>query len=110
MKLLFDENLPPALVGATREDFPGSLHVHSCGLGAVDDAAVWDYAKAHGCTIVTKDSDYEERSVLLGAPPKVIWLRTGNCTTEHLVSLLALHSPVIRAFAKNENETVLEIS
>ncbi len=110
MKLLFDENLPPALVGATRASFPGALHVHSCGLGAVDDATVWDYAKTNDCTIVTKDSDYEERSILLGAPPKVIWLRTGNCTTDYLVSLLTFHAPAIRAFAKNENETVLEIS
>jgi predicted nuclease of predicted toxin-antitoxin system len=110
MKLLFDENLPPALVSAMQVSFPGSLHLHGCGLGAVDDAKVWDYAKAHGFTIVTKDSDYEERSVLFGAPPKVIWLRTGNCTTEHLVSLLALHATAILAFTESETDSVLEIS
>lgn len=79
-------------------------------MGAGDDGKVWDYAKAGEYVIVTKDSDYEERSVLMGAPPKVIWLRTGNCTTAHLVSLLAMHAITIRAFGANDSAAVLEIS
>ncbi len=110
MKLLFDENLPPALVKASQATFPGSAHVHECGLGAVDDLRVWDYAKRAEFVIVTKDSDYEERSVMLGSPPKVIWLRTGNCTTAHLVSLLALHEATIHAFGGDDSAAVLEIS
>ena len=30
--------------------------------------------------IVTKDEDFHHLSVLRGAPPKVVWLRTGNFT------------------------------
>ena len=33
MKLLFDENLPPRLAEVLQDQFPGSAHVHSCGLG-----------------------------------------------------------------------------
>jgi predicted nuclease of predicted toxin-antitoxin system len=109
MKLLFDENLPPALVEALAVSFPGSRHVDRCGLGATDDAAIWDYAKANGFWIVTKDSDFEERSVLLGAPPKVIWLRTGNCTTARLVALLAHHAEAVRRLAESK-DNVLEIT
>ena len=110
MKLLFDENLPPSLVGAVQDQYPGSAHVHNCGLGASDDAMIWEYAKDRDFIIVTKDSDYEQRSILLGAPPKVLWLRTGNCTTRHLTSVLAAHAGQIEAFAGNRKEVILVIA
>jgi predicted nuclease of predicted toxin-antitoxin system len=79
VKLLLDENLSPCLAEALADVYPGSSHVHQCGLGSADDAAIWEYAKDHDYVIVSKDSDFEERSILLGCPPKVIWLRTSNC-------------------------------
>ena len=88
MKLLFEENLPPHLAGVLQEQFPGSAHVHSCRLGSADDEAIWEYAKREGFTIVSKDSDFQERSVLRGAPPKVIWLRIPNSTTTEIAALL----------------------
>jgi hypothetical protein len=45
VKLLFDENLSPRLVGALAEVYPGSAHVHHCGLGSADDSAIWQYAR-----------------------------------------------------------------
>ena len=109
MKLLFAENLPPSLVGAVQDRYPGSAHVHDCGLGASDDAIIWEYARINAFIIVTKDSDYEQRSVLLGAPPKVIWVRTGNCTTSHLTSLLAAHAGQIEAFAGETTDAILVV-
>ena len=61
MKLLFDENLSPQLIDLLSDLYPGSAHVHQCGLGGRDDAAIWEYAKSNGFTIVSKDSDFEER-------------------------------------------------
>lgn len=81
MKLLFDENLSPRLVLATSDIFPGSQHIEDCGLLAATDNEVWHYALTNGFSIVTKDSDFAEMSRLLSSPPKVIWLRIGNCTT-----------------------------
>ena len=63
MKLLLDENLSPRLVGSLSDLYPESQHVHSLELGGADDSALWDYAKAHGFAIVSKDSDFAERSV-----------------------------------------------
>ena len=70
MKLLLDENLPPRLADVLQSEFSGSIHVHSCGLGSADDEAIWEYARREGFTIVSKDSDFQERSVLCGSPPK----------------------------------------
>ena len=95
MKLLLDENLSPSLARSVSDLYPGSTHVHECGLGSTDDSVIWDYAKTHGFTIVSKDSDLHDRSLLYGTPPKLIWLRTGNCTTTRLERLLRRYSAEI---------------
>ena len=84
MKLLFDENLSPRLVERLADVYPESQHVSGVELGAALDSAVWEYAKAHGFAIVSKDSDFAERSVLESGPPKVIWIRLGNCSTSEI--------------------------
>ncbi len=107
MKLLLDENLSPRLVNMLWDLFPGSVHVHEVGLGGDDGQAVWSYAKAHGFSIVSKDSDFMERSVLEGYPPKVIWVRLGNCSTSDVERLLRSSSEVIRGFVEAGEETCL---
>ncbi|MGO9336147.1 MAG: DUF5615 family PIN-like protein [Terracidiphilus sp.] len=79
MKLLLDENLSPRLVASVGDLYPNSTHVEDCGLLAAPDEQVWRFALENGFAIVTKGSDFSERSVLDGCPPKVIWLRIGNC-------------------------------
>ena len=59
MKLLLDENLS-RLVESLSEAYPGSVHVHGIGPGAADDSEVWEYAKAQGFAIVSKDADFAE--------------------------------------------------
>jgi predicted nuclease of predicted toxin-antitoxin system len=107
VKLLFDENLSPRLIGALAEVYPGSAHVHQCGLGSTDDAAIWQYAKDNGFTIVSKDSDFQERSVLQGYPPKVIWLRATNCTSTEIERLLRAAAAIIARFIQEEEESCL---
>lgn len=89
--------------------YPGSAHVHEYGCDAADDAAIWAYARDHGFTIVTKDSDYEQLSVMKGAPPKVIWLRTGNCTTEALSELFRRREADISSFLTSDTDAILEV-
>jgi predicted nuclease of predicted toxin-antitoxin system len=105
VKLLFDENLSFRLVVLLQDLFPSSQHVRECGLRAATDAEIWEYAKANGLMIVTKDSDFQERSVLLGAPPKIVWLRTRNCTTAEIASFLRAASTLLSRFSDSELET-----
>jgi predicted nuclease of predicted toxin-antitoxin system len=92
VKLLFDQNLSPFLASRLADVFPESAHVQDSGLDRADDAAVWEYARANGFIIVSKDSDFHERSVYLGAPPKVVWIRRGNCSTETIEQLMRGHA------------------
>lgn len=107
MKLLLDENLPPSLTASLSELYSRVEHVHSCDLGSATDNAVWDFAKAHGFTIVSKDSDFAERSFLYGSPPKVIWIRLGNCSTAEIERLLRTAVEAIQRFVEDDLETCL---
>ena len=82
MKLLFDQNLSPRLPRALSDLFPDSAHVREIGLRDASDAAIWVRAREHGFTIVSKDSDFQQQSLLFGQPPKFIWLRVGNCSAQ----------------------------
>lgn len=86
MNLLFDQNLSHRLVRSLAEIFPHSSHVRDIGLGRTDDEAVWQYAAAEGFAIVSKDSDFHQLSFLRGHPPKVVWIRRGNCSTDEIES------------------------
>ncbi len=88
MKLLFDHNLSPRLVRAFAHVFPDSQHVFPLGMDRGDDGVIWEYAKANGFTIVSKDADFIHRSFLHGFPPKVIYLELGNCPTRDNLGLI----------------------
>jgi predicted nuclease of predicted toxin-antitoxin system len=109
MKLLFDENLSPKLPRLINDLFPGSLHVRDCNLKGLPDNTVWEYARAHGFTLVSKDGDFYQRSLLSGGPPKLVWLRLGNCTRQQLLDLLVKHQKDIRSL-ESAAETVLLLS
>ncbi len=109
MRLLFDEQLSEALVQRVADEFPGALHVRVLGRGGALDLDVWEMAREHGCVLVTKDEDFHRLSLLRGAPPKVVWLRIGNCATEDISRLLSMHADDIRQFEAQASATVLEL-
>ncbi len=107
MKLLFDQNLSPRLTGLLADIYAGSIHVREVGLREADDLAIWEYAKHHGYVIVSKDSDFQQRSLLHGAPPKFIWLRVGNCTVGRIEDLLRMYSALIHTFDLDDSKSHL---
>lgn len=110
MKLLFDENLSPRLSRLLATLFPGSAHVRECGLLGQVDEDVWKYARDNGFTIVSKDSDFQQRSLLYGHPPKLVWLRIGNCTRQQLIQFITTHEHDIQALNADPFESVLVLS
>ena len=110
MKLLFDENLSPQLVHRLADIFPDSLHVREVNLQSSNDPLVWDYAKKNDFMIVSKDSDMHDRSLLFGYPPKVIWVRSGNCSTAQVEKLLRRELPAIKKFHEDDYLSFMTIS
>ncbi len=109
MKLLFDQNLSPRLCDRLRDIWTDPVHVRAVGLAAAHDSDVWAYARQYGFTIVSKDSDFSGRSCLYGAPPKVIWLALGNCSTSEIERRLRGHRDEIETFATDPDATLLVI-
>lgn len=109
MKLLLDQNLSPHLIKRLSDLFPDSVHVQTISLDHASDEAVWNVAKDNGFIIVTKDADFSERSLILGSPPKIIWIRRGNCSTNEIEAILRQNFAEIEALNKSETIAVLAI-
>lgn len=60
--------------------------------------------------IVSKDSDFHQRSLLFGHPPKVIWVRLGNCATGDVEELLRRRSAEIQAFGDDYEAAFLALA
>src|SRR5678815_4504582 len=110
MKLLFDENLSHKLVQLLVDVFPASVHVRDVGLKSGDDSEVWKYAQDNSFIICSKDSDLHQRSFLLGFPPKVVWVRLGNCSTADVEELLRRHFTAIESFIADGYASFLTLS
>lgn len=109
MRLLFDENLAARITNDLADVFPDSAHVLSLGLGGASDRAIWERAAADGFTLVTKDEDFHRLSVLIGPPPKVIWIRLGNCSTADVARLLRFRADNVLAFAQESEAAFLTL-
>ena len=110
MKLLFDQNLSPRLSRSLADFYPDSVHVRDLGLREATDTAIWTHAQQHGFVIISKDSDFQQRSLLLGHPPRVIWLRVGNGPTRIIEDILRKQCPAIRTFERSAAESYLVLA
>jgi predicted nuclease of predicted toxin-antitoxin system len=109
MKLLFDQNISQRILKVLPEIFIGSSHIKMEGLLNSSDRYILEFAKKNGFIIVSQDSDFNELNSLLGFPPKIIWIRTGNIKTETLIKILTDNYLDILKFIEDENYGCYEI-
>ena len=107
MKLLFDQNLSWRLPEKLADLYPDSRHIREVGMKESQDVDIWDYAIAYGFVIVSKDLDFQQRSLLFGHPPKVVRLRVGNCTVQIIEDLLRKYSAIIHTFELDATKSYL---
>jgi predicted nuclease of predicted toxin-antitoxin system len=110
VKLLFDQNLSHRLLTALADIYPDCEHVRNVGLREAPDTEVWNYARDNDFLIVSKDSDFHQRSLLLGYPPKVIWIKLGNGSTQAVEQVLRNHLADVQQFQEDETATFLTLS
>ncbi len=110
MKLLFDQHLSRWLVDRLADVYPLSSHVGIIGIDHDPDEVVWNYARIHHYVVVTKDSDLADLGFVRGFPPKVVWLRLGNCSTDEVENAIRESRDVIDAFGRDSVASVLEIN
>jgi predicted nuclease of predicted toxin-antitoxin system len=109
VKLLFDHHLSPALVSRLQDLYPDSNHVYRLGLDQVPDTEIWEYARRKEFFIVTKDADFSDLGLIRGFPPKIIWIRRGNCKTSDIETILRNHYDDIRELNDSESLSILTL-
>ena len=109
MKLLFDNKISQKLLNQLNDLYPNSNHVALLSLDKASDKEVWQYAKDEDYCLVSKDSDFNEMLASKGFPPKVIWIRLGNCTSHQIVNLLKTHHQIIEGFFEDDEAGILEL-
>jgi predicted nuclease of predicted toxin-antitoxin system len=109
MKLLFDHNLSPRLVNNFADLYPNSQHLFLLEMDRDEDITIWEYARQQNYTIVTRDSDYNDLSLVRGFPPKVIWIRRGNCSTREIENMLRAATADIQEFFQNPGLGILTL-
>jgi predicted nuclease of predicted toxin-antitoxin system len=109
VRLLLDENLSEFILSSIADLYPQSLHVRLLDRGGASDEVVWRLAKEHGCILVTRDQDFLRLSMLLGPPPKVVWLDVGNCSNQDLIRLLRTRVADIEQFERHETAAFLTL-
>jgi len=109
VKLLLDQNLSLRLPDRLKRSYPDSEHVYRIGLGQVSDEGIWNYARDNGYTIVTRDADFSDIVVRKGFPPKVIWIRRGNCTTKEIERILQLNNEAILTLQEDATIGILTL-
>jgi predicted nuclease of predicted toxin-antitoxin system len=107
VRLVLDQNLSHRLAADLQSEFPGVCHVRDFGLDRSNDSATWTFAGANALTIVSKDDDFRQRSMVFGAPPKVIWLRIGNCPTRVAGQVLLAGKSKIEQFDRDRDAALL---
>jgi predicted nuclease of predicted toxin-antitoxin system len=110
MKILLDQNLSFKLCSKLRDIFPEIIHTTEVLLETATDEEVWLYAKLNSCLLISKDSDFIEKAVIKGHPPKIIWIKAGNCSTDKIELLLRKNQRLIEDFIADKENSVLTIS
>ena len=107
--LLFDQNISPRVIDRLADVYPNSAHVFMLGMGDVLDIEIWQYAHDHDYVIVTKDADFSEFGVVKGFPPKIIWIRRGNCSTSDIEIILRENYSAISALSEDTETGILTL-
>jgi predicted nuclease of predicted toxin-antitoxin system len=110
MKILVDQNISFRLLPRIRPAFPDAFHVRDLGLIDFNDFQIYSHARQNGFdAILTLDEDFYNIQLEHGVPPKVIWLRTGNCSTAILAAVVLRNAGVIQNFMLDVHHDCLEI-
>ncbi len=113
LEFWIDVNLPPAMATWLIEEFKvKATHFFELGFSFSNDAEIFKAAKQQKNVIVitTKDIDFIYLEESIGAPPKILYMNTGNISNSQLHLLISkIFNDVIKVFTQT-NQSILEIT
>jgi len=94
-RFLIDVNLPYRF-----SLWAGDDCVHMRDIGETwTDTWIWQYARERDMVIVSKDTDFSDRAMISGPPPRVVHLRLGNMRMRDFHALISRLWPSIVALS-----------
>jgi predicted nuclease of predicted toxin-antitoxin system len=110
MKLLIDQNISHRIIPVISELFSELTHVRNVGLKDKSDYEIFMFARQNNFNaVISLDEDFVHILQTFNSPPKIIWLKTGNCSTTQLAQLLIQKNEIILEFINSEEKDCLEI-
>ncbi|MFN0204152.1 MAG: DUF5615 family PIN-like protein [Bacteroidia bacterium] len=110
MKILIDQNISHRIIPKLEGLFDNLVHVRDVGLMDTDDYQIFMYARQNQFdAILTLDEDFQHHILIHQAPPKIIWLRVGNCGTNHIIETIVNNFTNIQYFVNDDNYEIIEI-
>jgi predicted nuclease of predicted toxin-antitoxin system len=88
VKFVVDANLPPRLCVWLKSRSHEAEHLLDLHLLTATDTQIWQHGRAGNLVIFTKDVDFYERALILGAPPQVVHVAVENCGNSRLFDVL----------------------
>jgi len=71
-------------------------------MSGTDDSQIWEFARENEFVVLTKYKDFCHCSVVIGTPPKIVWINRGNCRNKELTTLIETRIEEIKKFVKSE--------
>ncbi|MGN7887144.1 DUF5615 family PIN-like protein [Dyadobacter sp. 22481] len=110
MKVLIDQNISQRILPLMASQFDVLDHVRQIGLTDANDYDIFMFARANGYqAIITLDEDFVTLINQFSKPPKIIRIRTGNCSTNVLSDLLSDKIDIIREFIQSAHFDIYEV-
>ncbi|MBW7913270.1 MAG: DUF5615 family PIN-like protein [Taibaiella sp.] len=86
------------------------VSAYKSGITNLNDKEIFLKAKQQGNVIViSKDTDFPELISYYGAPPKLIYIRKGNCDNKELWAFIKQHIDEALKLLTEFNKTIIEL-
>jgi predicted nuclease of predicted toxin-antitoxin system len=110
MKVLIDQNISHRIVPEIAFLFAELSHVKDMVWMNWEDYRIFMSArKLQYVAIITLNEDFNKLLLQHGTPPKLIWLKSGNCSTGQLARLIISHREAILNFLTSDTFDCLEL-
>ena len=105
-----DAQLPPQLASWLSRTFRVEAYaLRDLHLRDAEDDQIFQKARHQGIVVISKDSDFVEMVLRLGAPPQLLWVTCGNVTNCRLQNLLTQLFPRAQELLAS-GEAIVEIA
>jgi len=86
VRIIVDQQLPPALATWFRDHGIDAAHLRDLGMTGAADTAIWAKATKDDAVVISRDEDFVALARSGGA--RLVWIRVGNCTNATLLGLI----------------------